>query len=287
MANTSSHEDMPVLYREHLLLGARFADKAIPLFYGDDTRTNEETYETLEQGALLSDVSHMRTQVFWDGPCQAFCEAAFAGRRLGVGECAFEAVLTGNGAISSVPLLARTGTSEYVAFDLTPRAEILTGWLEFLRNASQDGYAPFASVQTQDATSTHVKLVLWGTRARAVLSDYLSKGQALPAAGTVASVMLDRIPCIILGLPGLKYPGYLILVPPNSAVALWRSLLSFGEVEPFGTEGLDVSIGREFPWYAALSLTDVLALDAPTMRKNNIVRQGDDFVGARALQAGA
>ena len=281
MGETSSSAGLPQLYGEHLVLGATFGDDAVVISYAHETPEGiASSYQ-----ATLCDLTHMQVLYFAGLDAPAFAQAAFAQSPLSVGSCSFGAVLTGDGNVASIPLLARTGKQEYVALDPSPRADVLSAWLSFLSNVSSDGYAPYAHMQTQDVTATHVVLLLQGQAAPRVLEDYLGN-QHLPGTGCVASVLLDRIPCVVLNTGDRVLPVFLIMVPPHAAVALWRSLLSFTEVTPVGTEAFSRMAARRHPWYDKLCHAgSSLSLPAKDLTRWGLVRNTDDYVGARALRS--
>ena len=263
-------------------LGATFDSERVVTHYPAETDVGDSAGIPPET-TILSDVSDLTMLLFSGESAPAFAEVAFAGPTLPERACAFEAVLTGDGSIASIPLLARTGMREYVSFDLSPRAEILEGWLSFLSSVDQNGQRPFASLQTDDASGSHVALLLWGTHCERVLSDYLDKSASLPRRGELASCLLDRIPCILLHLDTSSSPAYVLLIPPVHATALWRSLLSFVEVEPVGREALRALLAAEYPWIPSLGSTDALRMSAARLRSLGLVRSGSSFVGSRGL----
>jgi aminomethyltransferase len=281
MCDASSRASLQTLYREHLALGARFGDDAVVTSYA-----HEEEGVVQEHGqAVLCDITHAQVLYFAGPDAPAFAHAAFAIEPLSVGACAFGAVLTGDGKVTSIPLLARTGSQEYIALDSTPRASVLDGWLSFLAHVSSDGYAPYAHMQAQDVTAKHVVLSLQGEAAPSVLGDYVGE-QTLPIPGHVASVLLDRIPCIVLNVGTYETPSFVIMVPPNAAVVLWRSLLSFTEVAPVGTQTFVRMESRRHPWLARLCDTsDRLDFSREALVRDALIRGTDDFVGARALRS--
>ena len=271
------------LYAEHLALGATFGEGRVPARYGAEPDVGDLA-KALGEGALLCDVSDAAMLLLSGEPAQNFCEAAFAARRLRMGECAFEAVLTGDGSVASLPLLARTGIGEYVCADLSQRAEVLEGWLSFLSAVEQDGTAPFAGLELEDVSGSHAALLLWGQGAPEVLGDYVVGGaQALPARGCVASCQLDRLPCIVCHLELGERPAFAILVPPVHAAVLWRSLLSFAQVEPVGHAALRSLLHDALPWTSALATTEPLRMRADELASHGLARSSADFVGARGL----
>jgi aminomethyltransferase len=270
----------PALYEEHALLGARFGDAREVLAYADNEA--ESAREVGGNGATLCDVSFVRMTLLSGEASIRFVHAAFAGYELSMGECSFEAILTGDGCIASIPLVVRTGTCEYVVIDGSPRADVLDGWMSFLWAVEQDGTAPFAGMTREDVSQTHVALVLSGVGAKAVLGDYTDV-MNLPAPGRVRSCDLDRIPCIVVGVPGTEDLTYLVLAPPSLATVLWRSLLSFSEVLPIGVEALGDGFLRCFPWITSLCEDGRVRISAQELERNGLMRESRDFVGARGL----
>ncbi|MDO4536689.1 MAG: hypothetical protein Q4B54_00880 [Coriobacteriales bacterium] len=270
------------LYQEHMLLGAAFDEQRRPLRYANE---NEQA------GAYVADLTSAQLLLFAGTPAANFAHTAFAGTELTPGHCSYQAVLTGDGSVADIPLLARTGTSEYLVLSDSPRQEVLCAWLSFLAEVSQDGVAPFADMHTQDVTGSHVLLLVWGPQARSILADY-TPSSALPREGEVKSCKLDAIPCIVVGLPKAQAQGkatgemrYLLFVPPQRARALWRSLLSFAEMSPRGWQGTSEELERCYPWRARLAESDVLQLGAQDLQAQGLLRSGQDFVGARGLFA--
>lgn len=280
MSDSSFTNGTSPLYTEHLMMGATFGPDGLVEHYAvDKSDASQGSVKT-----FLCDISHLTTLAMYEDVAQSFAETVFAGAKLNAGECAFEAVLTGDGSIASVPLLARTGMAEYVAFDFSPRSEVLEAWLDFVRGASQGGYAPYAELGMQEATGTHVVLALWGNMARQVLLDY-AKLESLPKPGFIASCHLDKIPCIIASPRIQNSTFFFVLVPPASSVVLWRSFLSFVEVEPVGVPSFIKVLGRALPWFDSLNQTDALRIPAEDLAKWGLVRNELDFVGARGINS--
>lgn len=264
------------LYGEHLLLGATFKDGRVVESYANEQPAGD---------VLLSDISDMSVLLFAGNVAESFANVGFAGKELSIGECAFEAVLTGEGTVVSIPLLVRTGQHEFIACDISPRGDVLSGWLSFLSSVNEGGNEPFAGLDTQDATGTHVALLLAGDVADRVLSDYIKQGERLPKRGHVARCMLDDIPCIVVCVGLGTTPAYLLLVPPLRAVALWRSLLSFPEVVPVGRKALEGLFVSKLPWAYCLSHGGTLRMDEKTLAGEGLIRSNRSFVGARGLNS--
>ncbi|MGN8688596.1 hypothetical protein ACTND8_01630 [Atopobiaceae bacterium HCP3S3_F7] len=282
-----------VLYEEHLLLSASFGDRLasrppVPSAYGDGVGERD----ALERGTALSDLSGLSCLLFSGPSATAFAHTAFAGRELAVGECAYECVLMGDGRLASVPLLARTGDAEFAVLDASPRAQLLASWLSFLANVESGGVEPFSDLVAENVTGSLVPLLLAGADATRVASDYLPEGAALPARGQIRSIALDgRIASLVARVDPAGAPAYLLLVPPDDARAVWRSLLSFESVAPVGAEALRQHLADRLPWASWLGVvgSDVAnaGTEGPLAARDlvavGLARPQMDFVGARGL----
>jgi glycine cleavage system aminomethyltransferase T len=296
-----------VLYEEHLLLSATFGDRLasrppVPSAYGDGSGE----LAALERGTALSDLSGMACLLFSGPAATGFAHAAFAGRELAVGECAFECVLMGDGRLASVPLLARTGDEEFAVLDASPRSQLLASWLTFLANVESGGVEPYRDLVAENVTGSLVPLLLAGADATAIASDYLPEGAVLPARGQVRSIALDgRIASLVArvdpvptaaasgrgaatgvahaGRPAVAGPAYLLLVPPDSARTVWRSLLSFESLAPVGEEALRHHLVARVPWASWLDGGPEGPLAARDLVAAGIARPQMDFLGARGL----
>lgn len=274
------------LYAEHLLLGASFDDEdpllAAPPHYGDPVSERKPFTE----GCALSDLSGMTGILVSGQGADSFVAAACANPMLAIGECAFGAVVTGDGSIASVPLVARTGEAEYLVWDASERGLMLQPWLHFLSDIEQDGFRPFGSVTVEDASDALVPLLLWGPHAQAVLADYVPSADALPLPGHIANATLDgRIECLVANLPQTSEPCYLVLVPPAAARVIWRSFLSFAVVDPVGKMSLGAHAGDTLPWMEAVLGESRLEFALEQLLEWEIARAEGGFVGERALQA--
>lgn len=270
------------LYKEHLALGAAFergvGGRLFPMAYEGEPSVAEGTPH-------LCDLAGSAYLLVCGPTAQEFVEMAFCGRRLAVGECAFEATLMGDGALASVALVARTGAQEYVLLDASERGELLAGWLGFLQGVEQGGQAPFAEVELSQADALLHPLLLWGPGSLDVLCDYVASRDLLPAAGHVADLDLDRIHTVCMGVPG-PAEAHVALVPPDRAATLWRSLLSFTQVVPVGRRSLREALAAAYPWGQLLAMGQRLEPTEQTLRKLGLLRTDGGFVGARAIGRG-
>lgn len=268
------------LAEEHLLLGAVMAETCgamAPASYGADTDAEDDA---LSAACGVCDLSFAHVLLVSGTGARALFEAAWAGRRLAVGECAFGAVLAGDGALVSAPLALRTGDAEYLLLDASPRWEALLGWLGWLAGLETGGSPAFPEARVSDETGSLVPLALSGPRAREVAADYVHGDEALPGAGVVASLHLDRI----LAICAAPAEGSLLaLVPPAWARVLWRSLMSFPIAAPVGTAALGRHAAGRYGWAGLLDGTDRVAPGRRALSEWGLLRDETDFVGARAL----
>ncbi|MGI6755472.1 MAG: hypothetical protein ACOX4F_05640 [Atopobiaceae bacterium] len=276
---------MSVLYEEHLVLGANFLDRigdrpAQVSSYADA----QGELQALKHGTILCELSRLTTLLFSGAAAEGFAHAAFAGEDLQVGSCRPEAVFMGDGRLASVPVLARTGDSEFAVFDLSQTSQLLASWLSFLSNVESGGVAPYADLTAENVTGALVPLLLAGTEAQHVLEDYLRDGQTLPFNHEVKDIRLDgRIAAVVMREDLLKRPCYLVLVPPQEARTIWRSLLSFQEVTPVGMAPLTDYARGILKWPNLLDDSEN-NLSLAELQAYGIVRGSDDFVGARGLK---
>lgn len=274
-----------VLYEEHVLLGASLAESAVtggPLVMG---YAGEKNLDELLPDAVLSDLTGAAYLLVSGASSQALFSAAAAGRPLAVGEAAFEAVLTGEGRLLSVPLALRSGDHEHVLLDPTPRGAALAAWLGFLSSMERDGYAPYADASVEDASEMLVPLLLAGERSRDVLSDYVrTAGEALPREGEVRALHLDAIPALVAHIPGPGPEEWLLLVPAQRARVIWRSLLSFAEVSPVGARAARHLLADRRPWASSLPAEGPVSVPRAELERWGVLREGSDFVGARLLE---
>ena len=272
-----------VLLEEHELLGAQMGEwrgAQRPLSYP----TTESLSERLHDGCLLADLTGT-TMLFAGGePAASFGNAAFGGKTLSVGAAAFEAVLVGDGSVASIPLTVRTGDHEYLAIDASPRAEMLGAWLSFLSTVEQKGYRPYDGLKTDDVSHKLVPLLLWGRSATPVLADYVDGVNELPQSGEVRSLLLDkRIAALTICVEVAQEPAYLMLVSPALARTLWRSMLSFESVAPLGVGDFGSLCHDGLPWSRHLATEGRLELEGKKLLAHDLLRDGRDYVGARAL----
>ena len=275
-----SEQKRSILYTELEYLGAQFSTSTegfnlAQSFYGE-----KPLEEALKDCALI-DLSGIGYTLVSGTSAQNFVEAVFAGKQLEVGETSFECALTGDGSLSSIGLLARSGQNEYVVLDASERSLVLDEWLSIIASVEQNGVAPYAGVSLEDATPLLTPLLLAGKKAKKVLMDYLGE-QKLPEDSKLCNLMLDQtIPALVANVSTKKVPVYLVMVPPVHTVILFRSLLSFETVHPLGHKQLIEGLKTYLPWFSELASNTKVVVAKDKLESWGLLRASDDFIGAR------
>ena len=275
-----SEQKRSILHTELEYLGAQFSTSTegfnlAQSFYGE-----KPLEEALKDCALI-DLSGIGYTLVSGTSAQNFVEAVFAGKQLEVGEASFECALTGDGSLSSIGLLARSGQNEYVVLDASERSLVLEEWLSIIASVEQNGVAPYAEVSLEDATPLLTPLLLAGKKAKKVLMDYLGE-QQLPEDSKLCNLMLDQtIPALVANVSTKKVPAYLVMVPPVHTVILFRSLLSFEMVHPLGHKQLIEGLKTYLPWFSELASNTKVVVAKDKLEGWGLLRASDDFIGAR------
>ena len=275
-----SEQKRSILHTELEYLGAQFSTSTegfnlAQSFYGE-----KPLEEALKDCALI-DLSGIGYTLVSGTSSQNFVEAVFAGKQLEVGEASFECALTGDGSLSSIGLLARSGQNEYVVLDASERSLVLDEWISIIASVEQNGVAPYEEVSLEDATPLLTPLLLAGKKAKKVLMDYLGE-QRLPEDSKLCNLMLDQtIPALVANVSTKKVPAYLVMVPPVHTVILFRSLLSFETVHPLGHKQLIEGLKTYLPWFSELASNTKVVVAKDKLEGWGLLRASDDFIGAR------
>ena len=275
-----SEQKRSILHTELEYLGAQFSTSTegfnlAQSFYG------EKPLEEALKDCALVDLSGISYTLISGAMAQNFVEAVFAGKQLEVGETSFECTLTGDGSLSSIGLLARSGQNEYVVLDASERSLVLEEWLSIIVSVEQNGVTPYAEVSLEDATPLLTPLLLAGKKARKVLMDYLGE-QQLPEDSKLCNLMLDQtIPALVANVSTKKVPAYLVMVPPVHTIILFRSLLSFETVHPLGHKQLIEGLKSYLPWFSELATNTKVVLAKDKLEGWGLLRTSADFIGAR------
>ncbi|MBF0907197.1 MAG: aminomethyl transferase family protein [Atopobium sp.] len=275
-----SEQKRSILHTELEYLGAQFSTSTEGFYLAQSFYGEKPLEEALKDCALV-DLSGISYTLVSGTVAQNFIEAVFAGKQLEVGETSFECALTGDGSLSSIGLLARSGQNEYVVLDASERSLVLDEWLSIIASVEQNGVAPYAEVSLEDATPLLIPLLLAGKKTKKVLMDYLGE-QKLPEDSKLCNLMLDQtIPALVANVSTKKVPAYLVMVPPVHTVILFRSLLSFETVHPLGYKQLIEGLKTYLPWFSELASNTKVVVAKDKLEGWGLLRASDDFIGAR------
>ena len=275
-----AEQNRSILHTELEYLGAQFTPSTEGFMFAESFFV-EKPFEAAIQDCALVDLSGVNYTLINGNTAQDFIEAVFAGKKLEVGEAAFECALTGDGSLASIGLLARSGQNEYVVLDASERSLILREWLSVIASVEQNGIAPYAEVTLADATHLLTPLLLAGKKAKKVLMDYLGE-QKLPQESELCNLLLDQsIPALIANVSTKKIPAYLVMVQPVHTVILFRSLLSFETVHPIGHKQLLEALKMYLPWFSELLGHTKVVMAKDKLEGWGLLRASGDFIGSR------
>lgn len=275
-----AEQNRSILHTELEYLGAQFTSSTEGFMFAESF-FGEKPFEAAIQDCALVDLSGVNYTLINGNTAQDFIEAIFAGKKLEIGEAAFECALTGDGSLASIGLLARSGQNEYVVLDASERSLILREWLSVIASVEQNGIAPYAEVTLADATHLLTPLLLAGKKAKKVLMDYLGE-QKLPQESELCNLLLDQsIPALIANVSTKKIPAYLVMVQPVHTVILFRSLLSFETVHPIGHKQLLEALKMYLPWFSELLGHTKVVMAKDKLEGWGLLRASGDFIGSR------
>ena len=279
MSQNNLHVD---LSKEHMLLGGVMAQRhraQVAMQY----HSASDEKNALLTSCGLTHLADMGMMLVSGTDAPSLIQAAVACNMPVVGSYAYGAVLSGDAALLSVPLVVRTGDTEFLLLDGSSRFELLYEWILWLVCVEQDGKALYAHASVSNESSSLVVFQLAGPRATAILSDYIAKDVQLPKRGCVNNLMLDSAMSIVVHSSLADQDCYTVLLPPAVAGTFWRSFLSFSEVEPVGYDALKSVERKQIPWSSALSHSDRISATRDMLVAWQICRDSDNFIGARAL----
>lgn len=273
------------LFEEHQILGAQFQldEEGIlrPISYG----------QTMGEHVDRSDCSSSCTLADMDGAYMSFVEGKDATRFIHMllathipaeGHLSLNCILTGEAHVVAFPYVACLSQDAYLIFDYTKRAPILSGWIEFVQHMQDPNtHTPiFQNLTITDEKDSLIPLSLRGDKALHILRDYTDD---IPqSSGTCSYMLLDgRIPAYICCLAP---HAYILITPAPYAKVIWRSLLSFQEldVEP----AQEVLRGERLrnPAFSHANTSDTLYLGEDLLCQLVDIRSTSDFIGARSLR---
>ncbi len=271
---------------EHEILGAHLNDELEHVVdYGD------QAYElkALKEGQAVVDLHSYRMLLISGESAEYFMQCACATQMLFVRQNAFTAVFDSDGRLLGCPLIMRTGDHEFLLFDQGIQFENILDWFKALASAKQEEQLLFEGLNIEEKTGFLYPLVLCGPGSKNILNDYLEDKQALEFPGMTEALKLDKIDTIASRL-ALEYPVYLLLVPPTMARTLFRSFLSFKQLDTVGYETFWKFLSDEECSFLKLFIpvqegekAKIFNLDE--FKDRGLIRADSTYIGARVIEA--
>jgi aminomethyltransferase len=220
------------LYDEHLALGARmvpFAGWEMPVQYAGII----EEHRAVRRSAGIFDVGHMAEfRVFGFGAFD-FLQRMFTNdlhRIAELGQAQYTLLLDDDGHIIDDLIVYHTGDLEYLIIANASNRETDFTWL------SEHAPVDLELVDESDRTSL---IALQGPEALRIARELAGAVWSPPARFNIAEATLDTIPALVARTGYTGEDGVEIITRTSDAPALWRALLSFGEVTPVGLGARD------------------------------------------------
>jgi|GEM_PF-3038028 len=280
-------EDAPValpLESEHRDLGARFGDFGpyeVPLDYGEAETLDDELDHPLLADASyqgLLRVSGKDAYLFLHTMCTADLSTLDS-----IGSFTPSLVLTGEGEVIDLIDIFVTGDDEYLIIANAPHAEELFAWLDAHSMLEDKEGKVFPDLELSDESGLLAQFVLLGPGAVVPLEDMAETPfERAPHDNAISLLKLDEVPAMVAHVEIENTDVYRIFVPSDRAALVWRSLLSFPEIQVIGLRNYQRILER-----ASLLLPDMESPAYQTPSEAGMVRllrNERDFVGAHALE---
>jgi aminomethyltransferase len=267
----------------HETLGASFTDFggwAMPVRYTSDLAE----HHAVRTAAGLFDISHMAEFFVSGAGAGEYLDYALAGRHstLTVGRAKYSLLLAEHGGIVDDLIVYRLEDEMFLVIANAGNRDAVA--------AALAEAAEGRDVRVVDATEDYSLVAVQGPAARAVLDATSGlRGFALPLDeltyyAAVAASFEDR-PLLIARTGYTGEDGYELLIPNDSAAALWDALLAAGEphrLVPAGLAARDtLRLEAGMPLYGHELSREILPAHAGLARVVALVK--DDFVGRAGL----
>jgi hypothetical protein len=201
-----------------------------------------------------------------------------------VGAAAAALILTGQGEIIDLVILARTGDTEYMLTTHPATKDEVFAWLEAHAELSDEAGSVFSQLELEDKTKDLKTVAVYGPAAHCIVNDLA--GGELDAAllgRCVGLCELDGLPAFVFSYPLLEGGYFELSVAPNCAPSLEHLLLSFSEIDPDSWEEYCAKRQAARTWFSGAEQSEYRRPDSPEL--SALMRTTRDFVGARALEA--
>jgi len=274
-----------ILRDRHEALGASFTDFggwAMPVRYTSDLAE----HHAVRSAAGLFDISHMAEFFVSGGGAADYLDYALAGRlsTLPVGRAKYSLLLAGSGGIVDDLIVYRLADERFLVIANAGNRDAVAAALV---DAAQD-----REVRVVDATDAYALIAVQGPAARAILDataglhDSTHPLDGLRYYAAVSARFHDR-PVLIARTGYTGEDGYELLIPNDSAQALWDALLSAGGphgLVPAGLAARDtLRLEAGMPLYGHELSLDIVPAQAGLGRV--VAVDKEDFVGRSGLSS--
>jgi len=231
------------LYEEHLALGARmvpFTGWEMPVQYAGII----EEHRAVRSTVGIFDVCHMAEfRVFGFGALE-FLQRMLTNDLLRIaelGSAQYTLMLDDEGHIIDDLIVYHTGDLEYLIIANASNARVDFEWLA--SHASED-------IELVDESDRTALIAVQGPQAMTVISELAGSDWEPPSRFHIRDASLDTVPALVARTGYTGEDGVEIVCRAVDAPALWRALLSFGEVTPAGLGARDtLRLEMGYPLY--------------------------------------
>ena len=237
------------LHEEHLALGARmvpFAGYEMPVQYSGI----KEEHLAVRSSAGVFDVCHMaQFRVFGFGAFD-FLQGLLTNdlaRIAEIGAAQYTLMCDEDGGIIDDLIVYHTGDLEYLIIANAANRVIDLDWLRahcpegvtLSEEVEREHREDSGIVELVDESDRTGLIAVQGPRALSVISELAGPGFEPPRRFHIAEARLDTVPVLIARTGYTGEDGVEVLCHVSHAPAIWRALLSFGDVTPCGLGARD------------------------------------------------
>lgn len=274
-----------ILFAEHEVLGAEFKPDEHgvlrPISYGHKIAEDTDPL-TQSTSCMLADMDGAYISFVEGKDAPRFIEMLMATYMPQEGHISLGCTLTGDAHIVSFPYIAQLSSGSYLILDYTKRISILSWWVEFVQHMQnpQTQQAIFEDLSITDEQDTLIPLSLRGDKASYILNDYSNDIPHI--AGSCSYTLFDgHIPTYVFCL---AQNSYILITPTSYAKILWRSFLSFQELDVETTEDVLRAERMYMPARVYATTSDTLYVEEDRLKHIVNLRDTSDFIGARSLR---
>lgn len=233
------------LYEEHLSLGARMVDFAGWLMPVQYTGIIEE-HNAVRNGVGIFDVCHMGEFRIFGVDAKAALQRVFTNdldKIDGIGHALYTVMCDDDGGIIDDLIVYHSGDLEYLI--VANAANRHTDW-DWITSHLPEG------VEAVDESDRTGLIAVQGPKALGVIAELAGEGWEAPKRFELGEATLDGVGVLAARTGYTGEDGVEIFCHRDTAVAIWRLLLSFPEVVPCGLGARDtLRLEMGYPLYGS------------------------------------